>query len=85
MPSRPNLRPDMSHRIATPYFAPIGKEIVHLDLADLIKGSREGRENLMGDIRDSEGFDNALACSFLQVFQIEFWINPQSGQVNELL
>lgn len=76
MPSCPNLRPDMSHRLATPYFAPIGKEIVHLNLTNLIKGGGEGRENLMGDIRNSEGFDNALACSFLEVFQIEFWVTP---------
>ena len=42
MPSCPNLRPDMSHRLATPYLAPIGQEKVHLDLTNLIKGGGEG-------------------------------------------
>ena len=76
MSTCPNLRPDMLHRLAASNFAPISKEIVHLDLADLVKGGREGRENLMGNIRDSEGFDNALAGSFLQVFQIKLWMTP---------
>lgn len=71
MPPCPNLRPDMSQRLATPYLAPIGEEKVHLNLADLVKGRREGRENLMGYICDREGFDNVLAGSFLQVFQVE--------------
>ena len=74
MSSRPNLRPHMSHGLATPYLAPIGKEKVHLNLANLIKRGREGRENLMGDVRDREGFGNVLARSFLQVLQIEFWV-----------
>ena len=74
MSSRPNLRPDMSHGLATPYFAPIGKEKVHLNLANLIKRGREGRENFMGDVCDREGFGNVLARSFLQVLQVEFWV-----------
>lgn len=78
MPPDPNLRPDMSHRLATPYLGPIGKEKIHLNLANLIKSSREGRENLMGYVCDRERFDNVLARSFFQVLQIEFWMT-QSG------
>ena len=74
MPPRPNLRPDMSHGLATSYLAPIGQEKIHLDLANLIKRSRKGRENFMGDVCDREGFDDVLARSFLEVFQIKFWV-----------
>jgi hypothetical protein len=74
MPSRSDLRPDMSHGITTPYLAPIGQEKVYLNLANLVKCGREGRENLMRDICDREGFDDVLVRSFLQVFQIEFWV-----------
>jgi hypothetical protein len=85
MPSCPNLRPDMAHRVASAYLAPIGKEKVHLNLANLIKGGGEGRENLVGDVCDREGFDDILACSFLQVFQIEFWMTPiELGQLAPL-
>ena len=74
MPSRPNLRPDMSHGLATPYFTPIGEKKIHLHLANLIKRGRKGRENLMGDICDHEGLGDVLARSFLQVLQIKLWV-----------
>ena len=74
MPSSPNLRPDMSHGLATPYFTPIGEEKIHLNLANLIKRGRKGRENLMGDVCDHEGFGDVLARSLLQVLQIKFWV-----------
>jgi len=45
-----------------------------LNFANLIKRSRKRRENFMGDVCDCEGFDDVLAGSFLQVFQIEFWV-----------
>jgi len=64
----------MSHGLATPYLAPIGEEKVHLNLANLTKRGREGREYLMGNVCNREGFDDVLAGSFLQVFQIKFWM-----------